>query len=176
VLRDDLQEALLSSSGEEHPMKRCLVVDDDAEIRLGVQQFLQGFGMTVDTAADGAQMRAAMAAAAYDVVVLDIMLPDENGLALCTWLRQTSKSAVIMLTAQGDPASRVLGLELGADDYLGKPFEPRELVARINAVLRRARGDASAAEAQPGETASFQGWTFDRMRRHTPAACSAATA
>jgi len=121
--------------------------------------------MTVDTAADGAQMRAAMAAAAYDVVVLDIMLPDENGLALCTWLRQTSKSAVIMLTAQGDPASRVLGLELGADDYLGKPFEPRELVARINAVLRLGCAGVATRAAQHGETASFQGWTFDRMRR-----------
>ena len=145
-------------------MTRCLVVDDDAEIREGVQRFLQGFGMAVDAAEDGAALRRAMAAAAYDVVVLDIMLPDESGLALCTWLRQTSSSAVIMLTAQGDPASRVLGLELGADDYLGKPFEPRELVARIHAVLRRSR----TGDAQPGgrsHSAHFQGWTFDRLRR-----------
>ena len=156
-------------------MTRCLVVDDDPEIRLGVQQFLQGFGMQVEAVGDGAGLRQAMAAGAFDVVVLDIMLPDENGLALCTWVRQTSRSAVIMLTAQGDPASRVLGLELGADDYLGKPFEPRELVARIHAVLRRARGGeagsgqapgmAPHSAAERGESVHFQGWTFDRLRR-----------
>ena len=106
-------------------------------------------------------MRRALAKAAYDVVVLGNILPHENGLALCKWLRAKSSSAVIMLTAQGDPASRVLGLELGADDYLGEPFGPRELVARIHAVLRRARGETSDL----GATVQFEGWVFDRLRR-----------
>ena len=162
-MTNGIANGLVSSSAEVSPMTHCLVVDDDAEIRNGVQQFLQGFGLQVDTAADGAALRRAMAQAAYDVVVLDIMLPDENGLALCTWLRQSSRSAVIMLTAQGDPASRVLGLELGADDYLAKPFEPRELVARIHAVLRRARNETPPGSG--GQTVHFQGWTFDRLRR-----------
>ena len=142
-------------------MIRCLVDDDDADICAGVQAYLQSFGIGTHNATHGAALRRAMAAAAYDVVVLDIMLPDENGLDLCKWLRATSSSAVIMLTAQGDPASRVLGLELGADDYLGKPFEPRELVARIHAVLRRARGEAPTADG----TVHFEGWVFGRLRR-----------
>jgi two-component system OmpR family response regulator len=123
-------------------MVRCLLVDDDAEIRREVQAYLQGFGFDTTAVADGAGLRRAMTAAAFDVVVLDVMLPDENGLDLCRWVRGRSDAAVVMLTALGDPISRVLGLELGADDYVAKPFEPRELVARIHAVLRRSRRQA----------------------------------
>lgn len=90
------------------------------------------------------------------------MLPDENGLALCRWVQETSGVPVIMLTAQGDPVSRVVGLEMGADDYLGKPFEPRELVASIQAVLRRAAKGGTPARAQE---VRFDGWRFDRLRR-----------
>jgi two-component system OmpR family response regulator len=145
-------------------MTRCLVVDDDNEIRTELQAFLQRFGMEVTAAADGAQMRQAMAGGSFDVVVLDIMLPDESGLALCKWVQEISSVPVIMLTAQGDPASRVLGLELGADDYIGKPFEPRELVARINAVLRRSqKGEPAPPQAQ--RVLRFEGWTLDRLRR-----------
>ncbi|WP_374436816.1 response regulator [Inhella sp.] len=137
----------------------CLVVDDDAEIRLGLQDYLGRFGFAVDCAADGAQMRRMVLAQRYDILVLDLMLPDEDGLSLCRWARQRGLP-VLMLTAIGDPASRVLGLESGADDYLPKPFEPRELVARLRAVLRRpALGAAPAANGL-----AFAGWRFDRER------------
>jgi two-component system OmpR family response regulator len=146
-------------------MTRCLLVDDDREIRVSVAEYLQRFGMKVSAVGSGAELRRAVKSDGFDLVVLDLMLPDANGLDLCKWLRETHAMPVIMLTAQGDPISRVVGLELGADDYIGKPFEPRELVARINAVLRRApRNDA--AHAVPAQrTAGFEGWSFDRLQR-----------
>ncbi len=149
------------------PMIRCLVVDDDPDIREDVCDYLQGFAMDVRVAADGRAMRAAMAAERFDVVVLDLMLPDESGLVLCQWAQKTSDAAIIMLTAQGDPMSRVVGLELGADDYLGKPFEPRELVARIHAAVRRSQRGREAQPAGPeeGQRVRFGDWIFDRMRR-----------
>src|SRR5574341_1843372 len=147
-------------------MVRCLVVDDDREILSGVQDYLQRFGMQVLTAASGAEMRRAMSAGGIDVVVLDLMLPDENGLELCRWVQEHAGTPVIMLPAQGDPGSRVLGLELGADDYIGKPFEPRELVARINAVLRRVqRGERGGGSPRPRRMVEFAGWCFDRLLR-----------
>ena len=146
-------------------MTHCLIVDDDPEIRDSLQLLLQRFGMTVSTAADGRAMRSRLAADSFDVVVLDLMLPDENGLALCRWAQQQHDVAVIMLTAHGDPASRVLGLETGADDYLGKPFEPRELVARIHAVLRRVRKGTRSADLPAPHSVRFNGWRFDRIRR-----------
>ena len=146
-------------------MTRCLVVDDDADIRNSLQQLLQRFGMSVSAAADGREMRRLLAAGSYDVVVLDLMLPDENGLALCRWAQSNHDVPVIMLTAHGDPLSRVLGLEMGADDYLGKPFEPRELVARIHALLRRVQKAARPA-VEVALSVSFKGWRFDRLRRH----------
>ncbi len=130
-------------------MIRCLVVDDDLDIRSSLQEYLQRFDMNVSTAANGAAMRQLMASASFDVVILDLMLPDSNGLELCKWAQQQSDLSVIMLTAQGDPISRVLGLEMGADDYLGKPFEPRELVARIHAVVRRAQKGDIRRDARP---------------------------
>ena len=162
-------------------MTHALLVDDDPELRTLVANYLQGYGMQVTSVADGAGLRRALAAGRFDVLLLDLMLPDANGLDLCRWVRQTLPLPVIMLTAQGDPASRIIGLELGADDYLPKPFEPRELVARINAVLRRAGSGAGTAMAAglatarsaPGATAEpadavrrFNGWAFDRLR-HT---------
>ncbi|MCX2865556.1 response regulator transcription factor [Paucibacter sp. PLA-PC-4] len=146
----------------------CLVVDDDGEIRSALQDFLQRFGMQVAAAADGAEMRRRVGAQAFDVVVLDLMLPDENGLSLCQWLRaQHPGVAIVMLTAQGDPFSRVLGLEMGADDYLPKPFEPRELVARIHAIRRRVQqGERQPASgAEPPRELRFEGWRFDRLLR-----------
>jgi two-component system OmpR family response regulator len=145
-------------------MNKCLVVDDDGEIRDGVRDYLQRFGMTVSTASCGAEMRRMVQTNTFDVIVLDLMLPDDNGLLLCRWVQDTAGIPVIMLTAHGDPASRVLGLEVGADDYLPKPFEPRELVARINAVLRRAqKGERHKDAAQ--RTVVFEGWRFDRLLR-----------
>ena len=150
----------------EDTMTRCLVVDDDAEIRHSVSDYLRRFGMEIFTAADGAEMRRAMASGhVFDVIVLDLMLPDESGLTLCQWVQQTAEVPVIMLTAQGDPVSRVLGLEMGADDYLPKPFEPRELVARINAVLRRTKKGERGMEPSKSRSISFDGWKFDRVLR-----------
>jgi two-component system, OmpR family, response regulator len=145
-------------------MARCLLVDDDSEIRVSLAEYLQRFGMSVLGVGNGAQMRRAVKAERFDVVILDVMLPDDNGFDLCRWLRQEQQTPIIMLTAQGDPISRVVGLEIGADDYVAKPFEPRELVARINAVLRRAPlSDAERREAPRGQT--FNGWSLDRMQR-----------
>jgi two-component system, OmpR family, response regulator len=155
---------------------RCLVVDDDAAIRTLLSSFLQQHGMVVETLASGTALRQRLQAGTQgvDVLVLDLMLPDDNGLALCQWAKNEHPALpVIMLTAQGDPISRVLGLELGADDYLGKPFEPRELVARIKAVLRRARLEPGATrrDGQAGGNGElrFAGWTFDRLRRQLTA-------
>lgn len=145
-------------------MMRCLLVDDDADIRHGLQAYLQGFGIDTMAVADGAGLRRAVTAAAFDVVILDVMLPDENGLDLCRWLRGRCDAAVLMLTAMGDPVSRVVGLELGADDYLAKPFEPRELVARIHAVLRRSRRGGGGGGDADGPV-RFAGWQFDRLKR-----------
>ena len=165
---------------EDGDMARCLVIDDDAEIRESVSEYLRGFGFETRTAADGAGMKRELAAAPCDVLVLDIMLPGEDGLALLRWLRAQAPPLaslpVVMLTAHGDAMSRVVGLELGADDYLGKPFEPRELVARMQAVLRRvpvstagASGSSAAADAADAVAArivAFAGWRFDRLARH----------
>jgi two-component system, OmpR family, response regulator len=144
---------------------RCLVVDDDPELLQSVSDYLRRFSFEVVAASTAAQMRSCLAQGGVDVVVLDVMLPDGDGLAICAALRQRPETAnlpVIMLTAQGDPHSRVLGLELGADDYIAKPFEPRELVARIKAVLRR----RSAPGTERGDgSVEFAGWRFDRLKR-----------
>jgi two-component system OmpR family response regulator len=156
-------------------MIHALLVDDDADLRTLMAGYLQQYGMRVTTLADGASLRRTLptgqpgAADPFDVLLLDVMLPDANGLDLCRWVRSSYPLPVIMLTAQGDPASRIVGLELGADDYLPKPFEPRELVARINAVLRRAgslsgRSSTQSTE-QPDAVVRFNGWVFDRLRR-----------
>jgi two-component system OmpR family response regulator len=147
------------------PVVRCLVVDDDDEIRSSLQEFLQRFDMTVSTAANGNELRRLMASGRFDVVVLDLILPDANGLTLCKWIHDTSGVPVIILTAQGDPVSRVVGLEIGADDYLAKPFEPRELVARIHAVLRRTQRGERKPDVSEQRVVQFEGWRFDRALR-----------
>jgi len=153
-------------------MTHALLVDDDAELRTLVADYLQRYGMRVTALASGAELRRTLvpgpASERFDVLLLDLMLPDANGLDLCRWVRSSSTLPVIMLTAQGDPASRIVGLELGADDYLPKPFEPRELVARIGAVLRRcgsARGTGAAPANEPSTRVGFKGWVFDRLSR-----------
>ncbi|WP_422017859.1 response regulator [Roseateles sp.] len=144
---------------------RCLVVDDDAEIRTSLTTYLEGFGWQVGAAADGGAMRRMLAAARVDAIVLDLMLPGEDGLALLRWLAtQPDAPPVLMLTARGDTMSRVIGLELGADDYLAKPFEPRELVARLQALVRRSnKGQAIVAEDM--RMLRFGRWRFDRIAR-----------
>ena len=145
-------------------MMRCLVVDDDAEIRTSLTAYLQGFGWQVSAAADGRAMRQLLALARPDVIVLDLMLPGEDGLALLRWLgTQADAPPVLMLTARGDTMSRVVGLELGADDYLAKPFEPRELVARLQALRRRShKGGALQDDTR---LLRFGRWRFDRLAR-----------
>jgi two-component system OmpR family response regulator len=143
-----------------------LVVDDDAEIRDLLSRYLSDHGFRVLTAGDGAQMRAVQASHAVDLVILDLMLPGEDGLAICRRLRAESQLPIIMLTARTDNLERVVGLELGADDYITKPFEPRELVARIRAVLRRTRPETPLPEPTPRAAAPvgcyrFAGWILD---------------
>ncbi|HEX6692219.1 MAG TPA: two-component system response regulator OmpR, partial [Burkholderiales bacterium] len=134
---------------------RILVVDDDLRMRDLLVRYLGGEGYEVKAAADAAAMDKLLARERYDLVVLDLMLPGEDGLAVCRRLRaQGAAPAIIMLTAKGDDVDRIVGLEMGADDYLPKPFNPRELLARINAVLRR-KAPAGPPGA-PVEGGSFQ--------------------
>jgi two-component system, OmpR family, response regulator len=142
-----------------------LVVDDDGQILQLVAKFLRGNGFRVVTARNGAEMTEALKAAAVDLIVLDVMLPGANGLDLCRDLRRTSALPVIMLTAKGDEIDRIVGLEVGADDYLPKPFNPRELLARINAVLRRSRLRPQDNAQARLRGLSFAGWRLDTMKR-----------
>ena len=144
--------------------KRILIVDDDPELRELLRGYLGGNGYAVDVAEDGAAMRRRMAAAAPDLVILDLMLPGEDGLALCRELRAGSSLPILMLTARGEDTDRIVGLEMGADDYLPKPFNPRELLARIRSILRRA-GENAAREV-PARALAFAGWTLDLAARH----------
>ncbi|MBI2959073.1 MAG: response regulator [Betaproteobacteria bacterium] len=141
-----------------------LVVDDDAEIRSLVAEYLTQHGYRVSTARDGAQMRQAIETGRPDLIVLDLMLPGEDGLALCRDLRARSDLAVIMLTARREEIDRIIGIEMGADDYLGKPFNPRELLARIKSILRRSR--ALPAFRGDAKRVRFAGWTLDLTARH----------
>lgn len=116
---------------------RILVVDDHIEIRELLQRFLIQHGLVVAVAADGDEMQTQMSQHAFDLIILDLMLPGKDGIALCKELRATSNIPIIMLTALGEEIDRIIGLEVGADDYISKPFNPRELLARIKSVLRR---------------------------------------
>ncbi len=138
------------------------MVDDDADLRLLVQGYLDRFGIEVVGVPDAATMDRALRLRPFDLILLDVMLPDEDGLLVCKRLRQVSGMPIIMLTARNDLMHRVLGLDLGADDYLGKPFDPCELLARINAVLRRIR---IGRRKDAASCVSFAGWTFDRLQR-----------
>jgi DNA-binding response OmpR family regulator len=123
---------------------RVLLVDDDTRLSAMVASYLRGHALEVETRPDAAQGLAAARSGRYDVVLLDVMLPDGDGLELCRTIRAESAVPIVMLTARGEDTDRIVGLELGADDYLPKPFNPRELVARVKAVLRRARPAAPA--------------------------------
>lgn len=143
-----------------------LIVDDDAEIRNLAAKFLRAHGHRVTAVRDGREMWPTLKSAAVDLVVLDVMLPGSNGLDLCREIRRTSRIPIIMLTALGADTDRIVGLELGADDYLAKPFNPRELLARVNAVLRRAKPPRDGAEpARAGTQLMFEDWTLDILRR-----------
>jgi two-component system OmpR family response regulator len=146
-----------------------LIVDDDAETRSLLQEYLQRQGYRVTSAADGKALRGALVTGRPDLIVLDLMLPGEDGLQLCRDLRTRSNLPVIMLTARGEETDRIVGLEMGADDYLAKPFNPRELLARIKSVLRRARSLPENLEPEAVKSFRFVGWTLDAASRNLTA-------
>ena len=146
-----------------------LVVDDDRQLLDLVARYLADSGLRVSRARDAVQARAALASARIDLVVLDLMLPGEDGLSLCRWLRSRAdvRVPILMLTALAEEADRVVGLEMGADDYLAKPFATRELLARIRAVLRRTRMlPPNLQPVHQARTLRFGDWTLDTTARH----------
>jgi two-component system OmpR family response regulator len=147
------------------PSPHILIVDDEREIREPLAKYLVKNGLRVSIAAGAAEARKEIKTSAIDMVVLDIMMPGEDGLSLCRHLRETTDIPVILLTAMVEDTDRVVGLEIGADDYLTKPFNPRELLARIRAVLRRANAVPHAREAAAGERLKFGGWVLHMDRR-----------
>lgn len=146
-----------------------LIVDDDREIRELVGNYLKKNGLRVSLAADGRQMRALLEGNVVDLIVLDIMMPGDDGLRLCRELRVSRHKAtpVLMLTARNEETDRIIGLEMGADDYLTKPFSARELLARINAVLRRARMlPPNLQISESSRLIGFGQWRLDTSARH----------
>ncbi|MBF0423385.1 MAG: response regulator [Magnetococcales bacterium] len=148
-----------------------LVVEDNHDIRELITRYLKERGIDVTGVADGRAMHAVLERQAIDLIVLDVMLPGEDGLILCRKLRQQSRIPIIMLTSLDSSADRVVGLEMGADDYVVKPFDPRELLARIKAVLRRC-ADQGESGIRPGKhtLVHFRGWTLHLARRELVAA------
>jgi two-component system, OmpR family, response regulator len=149
---------------------RILIVDDDEDIQSLLRQYLTRNGFDAEAVGDGVQMRAALARKPASLVVLDLMLPGEDGLALCRELRSRSQVPVLMLTARGEPVDRIIGLETGADDYLAKPFDPRELVARIRNILRRSRALPAELQLNVPDNFQFAGWRLDTRSRNLHAA------
>lgn len=153
------------------PEAHVLVVDDDREIRALLDRFLSRNGYRVTVAADGREMRRTLADWNIDLVILDLMLPGEDGLTLCRDLRARSNIPVVMLTVMSEETDRIIGLEMGADDYVAKPFNPRELLARIRAVLRRSRTVVAVSAKSRAPVLRFSGWRLDiGTRRVTNAA------
>lgn len=142
-----------------------MVVDDDPEIRELLADYLGRHGYHVRTAEDANTLYSQLAERTPDLLIVDVMMPGDDGFTICRELRKTSDTPIIMLTASADDTDRILGLELGADDYIGKPFNPRELLARIKAVLRRMRTAASAAAPHEARWVRFGEWQLDRMTR-----------
>jgi two-component system, OmpR family, response regulator len=147
------------------PSPHILIVEDARDIREPLARYLREHGYRATTAADAANARKVMRGAAIDLVVLDIMMPGEDGLSLCRSIRETSQTPVILLTARGEEVDRIIGLEMGADDYIPKPFSPRELIARIAAVLRRTQALPPRQKPPESEQVKFGEWTLDTGQR-----------
>lgn len=154
-----------TSRGALPPESVILIVEDDGGVRLLIDRFLRENGFRVIPARDGREMWEVLANASIDLVLLDIMLPGTSGLDLCRELRARSQVPIVILSARGSETDRVLGLELGADDYIAKPFSRPELLARIRAVLRRTAEGPARAQAAGGRNISFDDWTLDTGRR-----------
>lgn len=148
-------------------MESCdhiLVVDDDDRLRALLQRFLRDNGFVVSVAASAQAARQLMQSIAFDAMVLDIMMPGETGLSFIESLRKSSDMPVLLISAKGEADDRIGGLELGADDYLSKPFDPRELVARLRSILRRQSGPAQATDVAPANSITFGRFRFDMDR------------
>jgi two-component system OmpR family response regulator len=144
-----------------------LVIDDDHEIRDLLTRFMEKNGFRITAVRDAREARRAWTRGAFQLVVLDLMLPGESGLDLARWLRDQEDVPIVMLSAMGEDTDRIIGLELGADDYIAKPFNPRELMARIRAVMRRATDtlDSTASGERIARPLRFAGWTLEPARR-----------
>jgi len=142
-----------------------VIVDDDREIRTLLSQYLEKHDFRTTAVAEGKEMRRVMERSRVDLVVLDLMLPGEDGLSICRELRTRSQVPIIMLTARGEDVDRIVGLELGADDYVAKPFNPRELLGRIRAVLRRAAHAPRDPSPESVRAFSFGNWKLDTTTR-----------
>ena len=147
-----------------HP-HHILIVDDHREIRDALVKYLVKNGMRATSVADAVAMDAAMKVGQFDLIVLDVMMPGEDGLSVCHRLRAKGDIPILMLTALGDETDRIVGLEVGADDYLPKPFNPRELLARIKAILRRSERAKVAGGKLAGHKLAFDRWVLDTDRR-----------
>ncbi|WP_376090440.1 response regulator [Roseomonas sp. CCTCC AB2023176] len=146
------------------PAPHILIVDDDREIRDLLARFMEKQGFRVTAAREAREARRVWPLGRYHLVVLDLMMPGESGLDFARWLRGQSDVPIVMLTAMGEETDRIVGLELGADDYVAKPFNPRELLARIRAVLRRAHGEGARRDPLP-TSIRFGGWMLEPARR-----------
>jgi two-component system OmpR family response regulator len=170
------QPSATPAQGASAAPPHILVVDDDREIRDLLAKFLERQGMRVSSARDAREARRLWPLGRYHLIVLDLMLPGESGLDFARWLRSQSDVPIVMLTAMGEETDRIVGLELGADDYVPKPFNPRELLARIRAVLRRTGAEAGGGVGNGGgggrkdgppaaKAVRFSGWTLEPARR-----------
>jgi two-component system OmpR family response regulator len=146
------------------PARHVLVVDDDHALREQVCSYLREYGFNVHEAANGAEMERVLSSAPVDLVILDVMMPGEDGLSICRRISADGGPAIIMVSAMGEEVDRVLGLELGADDYLAKPCSPRELLARVRAVFRRIE-EVRGGQPKRGKTYHFLGFVVDILRR-----------
>ncbi|MBU2146235.1 MAG: response regulator [Alphaproteobacteria bacterium] len=146
-------------------LPHILIVDDHREIRDALVKYLEKNGMRATSAADALALDAAMKVGQFDLIVLDVMMPGEDGLSVCRRLRAQGGIPILMLTALGDETDRIVGLEVGADDYLPKPFNPRELLARIKSILRRSNRPKVAGGSFAGHKLAFDRWVLDTDRR-----------